>query len=79
MSIEWEIEELAYLAMGKTEEEADIDEAIYERYEIDFEVYCEIVKDLLPFTQPVTTAIGETKSFAFIDNEQKRIICRLDV
>jgi hypothetical protein len=57
MSIEWGIEELAYRAGGKTEDETeaaindgDIDEFIYEKYEIDFDTYFKIVQDLIPFT-----------------------------
>ena len=84
--IEWDIEELAYRAMGKTEEETeneinngDIDIAIYDKYEIEFDAYCKIVKDLLPFTQIVNSALSGKQFHAFVDNEQKRAIVKIDV
>ncbi len=73
MSIDWEIEELAYMAMGKSEEETeeeinngDIDDAIYEKYDISFDQYCDIVKDLLPFTPKIQTSISGNVSHAFV-------------
>ena len=84
--IEWDIEELAYKAMGKTSEEAekevndgDIYDAIYDKYGIDFETYCEIVKDLLPFTKIIKTAITGDKFYAFVDNKEARAIVKIDV
>ena len=84
--IEWDIEELAHRAMGKTEDEAeeeinngDIDQAIFDKYEISFEQYCKVVKDLLPFTVPITAAISKTKFYAFVDNKQNRAIVKLDI
>ena len=83
MSIEWEIEELAYRAMGKTEAEAeaeinngDIDDAIYEKYETSFETYCEIVKDLLPFTPKVQSALSNESFNAFVDPNEPRCIVK---
>ena len=85
MSMDWDIEELAYRAMGKTEEEAekavndgDIDEALYEKYEISFEQYRDIVKDLLPFTPQIKAAISGTLFHAFVDVKQSRAIVKID-
>ena len=85
MSMDWDIEELAYRAMGKTEEEAekaindgDIDEALYEKYEISFEQYRAIVKDLLPFTPQIKAAISGTLFHAFVDVKQSRAIVKID-
>ena len=79
MSIEWDIEELAYRAMGKTEEEAekaindgDIDEAIFKKYEISFEQYSQVVKDLLPFTPQIQGGITGDLFHAFVDVKQQR-------
>lgn len=65
MSIEWDIEELACKVCGKSEEETDqiindgsIDDLLVDKYEISFELYCQIIKDLLPFTVPVKTSFG---------------------
>ena len=74
MSIRWEIEELACRACGKSEEEAEeiinngtIDELLLEKYEIDFEQYCQIVEDLIPFTPISETAIKNTLVHGFVD------------
>lgn len=83
MSIEWGIEELAGLAMGKTEDETEqmindstVDDELYERYEIDFETYVAIVKDLLPHTPVVEAALSGTKFNAFVTKENNRMIVR---
>jgi len=86
MSIDWDIEELAYRAMGKTDEEAekeindgDIDQAIYDKYDCSFETYCEIVKDLIKFTPLVGSQLTGKNFHAFVDIEQQRAIVKLDV
>jgi len=75
MSIDWDIEELACLACGKTEAETEeiinngeVDELLADKYSIDFETYSKIVQDLLPFTPVVQTALTETKFHAFVHN-----------
>jgi len=82
----YDVEELAYRAMGKTEKEAeelmengDIDEFVYGEYGCDFETYCLIVRDLLPFTPVVTAALTGSKFHAFVDAEQQRAIVKLAV
>jgi len=82
MSVEWDIEELAYRTMGCGEEEAedkinegDIDEELYSQYGVDFCVYCEIVKDLLPFTPKIQGVFGN-HFHAFVDNEKQRAIVK---
>lgn len=87
MNIEWNIEQLAYRAMGKTEEQMeqainnneDIDEALYDKYEISFDNYIRIVKDLLPFTPVNVSAITNKRFHAFVDNEKSMAIVKLDV
>ena len=86
MSMDWDIEELAYRAMGKTESEAeeeinngDIDQAIYDKYECSFEMYCNIAKDLIKFTPLVSSPLSGTNFHAFVDTEQQRAIVKLDV
>ncbi len=86
MNIDWEIEELAYRAMGKTDDEAekeindgDIDQAIYDKYECSFETYCDIVKDLIKFTPKVSSCLSGKSFHAFVDTEQQRAIVKLDV
>ena len=84
--IEWDIEELAYRAMGKSESETedavndgDIEDAIYEKYEVSFSAYCQIVKDLLPFTQIVESPLSGSQFHAFVDNAQSRAIVKMEV
>ena len=86
MSIEWDIEELAYRAMGCNEEEAeeninngDIEIAIEEKYGIDFETYCEIIKDILPFTPQVHSGIEGNLYHAFVDVKKQRAIVKQKV
>ncbi len=84
MSIEWDIEELAYRAMGKTEQETedainngDIYEAIYEKYDTDFETYCDIVRDLLPFTPIIEAGVSGKSFHGFVDNADSRFIVKI--
>ncbi len=81
--IEWDIEELAYRAMGKTAEEAenevnngDIDLALDDKYEISFDQYCKIVKDLLPFTPQIQGGISGDLYHAFVDIKESRAIVK---
>lgn len=85
MSIDWDIEELAYRVMGKSEDETetaintgDIDDAIFEKYEINFDQYCKIVKDLLPFTPQIKAGISGDIFHAFVDTKACRAIVKLD-
>jgi len=73
MSIDWEIEELACTVCGKTEEEKDeiinnseVDDILFDKYEIDFDTYSKIVQDLLPLTPIIKTAITGTLYHAFV-------------
>lgn len=73
MSIDWGIEELACAACGKSEDETDeiinnseVDDILHEKYGVDFEMYCAIVKDLLPMTPTVKAALSGTEYHAFV-------------
>lgn len=73
MSIEWDIEELAGYAMGKSEDEVEdminnftTDDELFEKYKIDLERYSAIVKDLLPFTPKVQAGITKDLYHAFV-------------
>lgn len=79
-----DIEELAYRAMGKTEDETeqlindnnDVNNELHARYEVNFEQYCKIVKDLLKFTPLVRTALTDTLVHAFVDEKASRTIVK---
>jgi hypothetical protein len=82
--IEWEIEELACKVLGKSDEEMDqiinnseIDDLLFNKYEICFEQYCSIVKDLIPFTSIVKTELTETLCQGFVDNKNKCFIVKI--
>jgi len=77
MNLEWEIEELACLACGKSEEETDniinsacVDDMLYEKYEVSFDQYFAIVKDLIKFTSITETALLKTKCQGFINGNE---------
>lgn len=83
MSLDWEIEELAGYAMGKTETEVErminnsgIDEYLFEKYEVDFNTYSKIVRDLIPFTPVVKAGISGDLYNAFIDVKNQRMIVK---
>jgi len=83
LSKEFDIEDLFYHALGKTEEEVedllnegDIEEEMSKKYNISFEQYCDIVIDLLPFTVPFL-GLDKNQYHAFVDHEKRRAIVKL--
>jgi hypothetical protein len=88
MSLDWDIEELAGYALGKTEDQVDeminnstCEDELYERYGVDFVTYCSIIQDLLPLTPIVKTAITGHAFHAFVVHEKghSRIIIRQEI
>lgn len=72
--IDWDIEELACLACGLTEEQKDeaindseVDDVLFKKYEVDFQTYAKIVKDLVKFTPVITTAISGSLVQGFVN------------
>ena len=72
-----EIEELVCIVCGKNEDEIEdiinsdgVDDLLYQKYEISFEQYYNIVKDLIDFTPVIQTEL--TKSFyrGFVNNDR---------
>lgn len=83
MSLDWDIEELAGYAIGKTEREVEsminnsaIDDCLYEKYGVDFETYLAIVKDLLPLTPQVQAGISGNKFHAFVLVKEQRMVVK---
>jgi len=81
----WDIEELAYRAMGNNEEETDdlinngdIDQALCDKYEISFETYEKIVMDLVPFTITNESPLTGKKFKGFVDAEESRFILKVE-
>lgn len=75
MDMDFEIEELAYRAGGKSESETeealnegDIDDFLLEKYEVTFEQYCKIVRDLIPFTNAWQSPLTKELYQGFVDS-----------
>lgn len=84
MSLDWEIEELAGYAMGKTEDEVEtmvnnstVDDELLEKYGVDFEAYSQIIKDVFPHVPVVKTAITGDRYHAFLTKDFTRMIARM--
>ena len=83
----YDIVELAWRAMGKTEGEAekeienggDIDQELFDKYECGFETFEQIVKDLVKFTQPLQSPLTKKMFQAFVDPDKQRAIFKVDV
>jgi len=82
---ELDIEDLFYHILGKTEEEVedllnegDIEEEVFQKYNINFTQYCNIVIDLLPFTVPFL-GLDKNQYHAFVDHEKRRAIVKLQI
>jgi hypothetical protein len=83
----YDIVELAWRAIGKTEGEAekeinnggDIDQEIFERYECSFETFEKITNDLVKFTQPLQSPLTKTVFQAFVDPKKHRAIVKRDI
>jgi len=80
MSIHWtDIEELARILLG-SDENADADEIeqeLYDEYEISFEQFVKLIRALVKFTPVVETAILRTKAQGFV--HEGALIVKQDV
>jgi hypothetical protein len=85
--MEYDIEELAYRAMGDTAKDAehaitegfDIDYQLNLCYGVDFDTYCKIVKDLIPFTPPVASPLSSKLYHAFVDVKTSTAIVKVEM
>ena len=71
----YKVQELAGYMLGKSEEEVDemldqddgtLDELLYEKYNVEFEQFYEIVNDLIKFTPIVQSVLSCSKFHAFV-------------
>ncbi len=74
-----QVEELAALVCTDSQDEAEqvacSETLLQEKYGIDMDTYHQIVKDLLPFTPIIQTAIDGQKFHAFVNfNDQSTIV-----
>jgi hypothetical protein len=81
-----EIEELAGHVLGKSEEEIEegindgtLTDELEQKYGVDFHLYSEIVKDLLPFTPVVKAGLTGDHYHAFVVLDQPRGMARMIV
>ncbi len=58
------------------ETEYTIDDLLIDRYGIDLDYYCKIIKDLLPFTPKVQAGISKEFYHAFLDEKNHRMIVK---
>lgn len=72
---QWDIDELACIAMGLSEEEKsnainndELEDLIEERYETDLHTFSMIVRDLLPLTPIVQAGLSKKMFHAFVHN-----------
>ena len=56
--------------------ESEIDEALYEKFEISMDQFYDIVKALLPLTQPVQGGLSGTLYNAFVKHDENRMIVK---
>ena len=71
-----EIEELACIACGKTDDEVsklidaeEVEDLVFERFGVDLETFATIVEALLPLTPVVVTAVTGEKVNAFVKGQ----------
>ncbi len=84
---DYDIIELAWRSMGKTDEEAekamenddDIEQAIFDKYDCSFETFAAITKGLVVFTQPLQSPVTRELFQAFVDPDQHRAIFKKSV
>ncbi|MCL2656866.1 MAG: hypothetical protein FWD62_05480 [Betaproteobacteria bacterium] len=64
----WEIEDLAKLITGLSEDSADddVEMALVDTFEISFEMFCKLVKALVPYTVSAEAAISGEKFKGFV-------------
>lgn len=81
--IEFEIEELVGYALEMSEDDTEkmlndstVDDILYDKYEVDFQTYVKIVKDLLKLTPTVKAGISGDEYHAFIDVKNQRMIVK---
>ncbi len=74
---EVEIEELACIACGKTEDQAstlidseEVEDLVFETFGVDLQTFAEIVEALLPLTPVVVTAITGSRVNAFVTGQR---------
>jgi hypothetical protein len=79
----WDAEELACAMLGLDYDElvndgreSEIEDAIYEKFEISMTQFCDIVEALLPFTPLVQGGLTNTLYHAFVDVKENRAIVK---
>lgn len=82
----WDAQELACAVLGLNYDdlvnegrEDEIDNALYEKFEIGMEQFCDIVKALLPFTPCVKAGLSGTIYHAFVNEKEGIMIIKQPV
>lgn len=75
----WDCEELAAHLLGLDPDDYnmdDIEEKLYDKYEISFDSFCLLVEQLVNFTVPIETAFGN-KYQGFVDVKHNNFIVKV--
>ena len=82
----WDAQELACAILGLNCDdlvdegrENEIEEALYEKFEIDMEQFVKIVEALLPFTPVVQAGLTGNKYHAFVNEKESLMIVKQKV
>ena len=81
----WDTQELACAILGLNYDdlvdegrENEIEEALYEKLEINMEQFCNIVEALLPFTPTVKAGLSGKIYHAFVNEKEGLMIVKLE-
>ncbi len=58
--------------------EYDLDELIYQKYEIDFNIFTDIANDLIQLTPKIKLSITDTVCHAFLDEDKSFILAKVE-
>ncbi len=58
--------------------EYDLDELIYNKYQIDFNIFTDIANDLIQLTPKIKLPITDTVCHAFLDEDKSFIIAKVE-
>lgn len=82
----YDAQELACAILGMDYDElvdegrdSEIEDALYEKFEIDMEQFCDIVKALLPFTPKVKAGLSGDVYHAFVNEKEGVMIVKQKV
>jgi hypothetical protein len=73
---DFDCEELIRFSL-KLDDEADIEDTVFEKYGVDFETYFDIVSDLAPYAHLVQSPLTGKKYVGFADHAKGFLITKM--